>query len=42
MKKRIKKFGNSLVLVITKEEGEILHLKEGDVVDVEIKKERTK
>lgn len=42
MKKVIKKWGHSLVIVITKEDKEILHLKEGDVIDVEIRKEKGK
>lgn len=36
MKKIIKKWGSSLVIVLTKEEATILDLQEGDFVDVEI------
>lgn len=36
MKKIIKKWGSSLVIVLTKEETKILDLQEGDVVDIDI------
>jgi len=39
MKKIIKKQGNSLCIIITKEDREIYGFKEGDLVDIQIKKE---
>ena len=42
MKKIIKKQGNSLVIIITRQDREIFKLKEGDLVDVQIKKENKK
>ena len=35
MKKRLKRYGNNLVLVFTKEEEEIYGLIEGDIIDIE-------
>ena len=34
MKKKLKKYGNTLVLSFTKEEQEIYKLKEGDVIEL--------
>jgi putative protein kinase ArgK-like GTPase of G3E family len=34
MKKVIKKYGNSLVIVFTKEEADIYHIKQGDIIDI--------
>jgi len=42
MKKIIKEWGNSLVIVLTKEESKIIGLAAGDFVDVEIKNIETK
>ena len=39
MKKIIKKTGNSLCITIDAEDAKIYDLKEGDVIDIEIKKE---
>lgn len=42
MLKLIKKVGNGLVIRITKEDKDILNLKEGDLVDIEICKSNKK
>jgi antitoxin component of MazEF toxin-antitoxin module len=45
MKKKIKKWGNSLVIVFTKEDEEVYGLVEGDVINIEdmlIQKKRKK
>jgi hypothetical protein len=39
MKKILKKYGGSLVLAFSREEIQVYNLKEGIVLDVEIKKE---
>ena len=39
MKKIIKKQGNSLCIIITREDKEIYGFREGDLVDIRIKKE---
>jgi antitoxin component of MazEF toxin-antitoxin module len=39
MKKIIKKYGNSVVVLFDKEDQKIYNLKEGDVIEFEIKKE---
>ena len=38
MKKQIKRYGNSLIILIDKEDSEIYNLEEGDVVELEIVK----
>ncbi len=38
MKKFIKKYGDSLVINFTKDERKMYQLKEGDVIEVEIRK----
>lgn len=38
MKKRIKKWGNSLVILFSKEETKIYNLNENDILDIEIVK----
>jgi len=38
MKKLVKKWGDSLVIVLDKEDIQIYELNEGDVIDIEIKK----
>lgn len=40
MKKIIKKYGSSNVIILDKEDMEIEKLKIGDIVDIKIKKER--
>jgi len=35
MKKRIKKWGNSLVVVFTSEDEKIFGLQEGDIIDID-------
>lgn len=35
MRKQIKKYGNSLVIVFTKEEQELYGIKEGDKIDLD-------
>ena len=35
MKKRIKKYGNSLVIVFTKEDIDLYGLVEGDIIDID-------
>lgn len=40
MKKIVKKWGSSLVIVLNKEEQDIYDLSEGVVIDIEIKKHR--
>ena len=42
LKKEIKKFGNSAVIVLTAENLKLYKLKIGDVVDVEINKTKEK
>ena len=42
MKKKVKKTGNSLGVLFTKEECEIYKLKEEDVIDMEFTKEKKK
>ena len=42
MKKIVKKWGESFVIRLSPDEVKILKLKEGDIVDVEITKEKTK
>jgi len=42
MKKIIKKYGNSLVIVLNEDDRKIYGLKEGDVLDIEICKEAAK
>ncbi len=42
MKKIIKKQGNSLCIIITRQDREIYKLKEGDLIDIQIKKEASK
>ena len=39
MKKIIKKYGNSVVIIFDAEDLKIFGLKEGDIIDIEIKKE---
>lgn len=39
MRKIIQRYGDSYVIRLTKEERTILNLDEGDVIDIEIKKE---
>lgn len=39
MKKIVKKFGNSLMVTIDAEDCKIYDVKEGDILDIEIKKE---
>ena len=40
MKKKLKKWGNSLVIVFSKEDCEVYKLKEGDVIKVEKESKR--
>ena len=40
MKKIIKKTGNSLCIIINSEDAKIYELKEGDVVEIAIRKDR--
>ena len=40
MKKIIKKYGNSLVILLDSEDQKIYHLKEGDTIDIEIVKSK--
>lgn len=44
MEKRIKRYGNSLVIILDKGDQDIYSLKEGDIVDIEltVKKRRSK
>ena len=42
MKKIIKKYGNSFVILLDNEDMKIYKLSEGDIVDIEIKKEAKK
>ena len=35
MKKKLKKYGNSFVIVFTKEEREIFGLAEGDIIEID-------
>lgn len=35
MQKRIKKWGNSLVLIITSQEADVYGLKEGDIIEID-------
>ena len=35
MKKKLKKWGNNLVVVFTKEDEQVYGLKEGDTIDIE-------
>ena len=42
MKKIVKKWGESFVIRLSPDEVKILKLKEGDIVDVEITKEKQK
>ena len=42
MKKVVKKYGNSLIITIDKEEADIYKIKKGDIVDIEIVKENGK
>ena len=39
MKKIVKKYGNSFVILLDYEDMEIYKLKEGDIIDIELKKE---
>lgn len=39
MKKIIKKYGNSLILLLNNEDIKIYKLKEGDIIDINLKKE---
>ena len=41
MKKIIKKTGNSLCIILDAEDVKIYNFKEGDIIDVEIRKEKT-
>jgi len=34
LKKQIKKYGNSLVIVFTKEDEKVYNIKKGDIIDV--------
>jgi len=38
MKKRIKKWGDSLVIIIDKENADVYNLKEGDIIDITLTK----
>ncbi len=40
MKKIVKKYGNSNVITLDAEDMKIYNLKVGDIIDIEIKKER--
>jgi len=40
MKKIVKKYGSSFVILLNYEEMKIYNLKEGDIIEVDIKKER--
>lgn len=40
MKKIIKKYGNSLVILLDVDDIKIYKLKEGDVIDIKLKKEK--
>ena len=42
MKKIIKKYGNSLVIVLDTEDSVVYNFKEGDIVEIDIKKEDPK
>jgi len=42
MKKKLKKWGNNLVVVFTQEDEEVYKLKVGDVIDLTITYNRTK
>ena len=42
MKKIVKKYGNSFVILLDYEDIEIYKLKEGDIIDIELKKESKK
>ena len=42
MKKIIKKTGNSLIILLNVEDVKIYDLKEGDIVDIELTKEKRK
>ena len=42
MKKIIKKYGNSFVILLDNEDMKIYKLSEGEIVDIEIKKEAKK
>ena len=42
MKKIVKKFGNSFVIILNKEDKRIYNLKEGDIVEIEIKDPKRK
>ena len=42
MKKIIKKQANSLCIILTREDREIYGFKEGDIIDIQIKKEANK
>ena len=42
LKKIVKKYGNSLVLVLSPDEVKIIDLKEGDIVEIGIKNIETK
>lgn len=39
MKKIIKKYGNSLVIIFNSEDSKIYNLKEGDIINLEISKQ---
>jgi len=42
MKKIVKKYGNSFIILLDQEDVSIYKLKEGDVIDIEIKNEKRK
>jgi len=42
MKKIVKKYGNSFVIILDREDMKIYKLKEGDIIDIVIHKETTK
>jgi len=39
MKKEIKKYGNAIVIRLNPEEQKVYDLREGDIIDIQIKKE---
>jgi len=42
MRRKVKKIGSSLFIIIGAIESRTLHIKEGDLVDIEIKKVKSK